>query len=278
MGEWSRQTPWRQGHLLPAEALQLIELPDADPPYDIAVVISHDCDVAQLPVTEPMIEVIYGRRIDQAGGNYTHAKNARRLHLPITGGRSAANIDLIATNRALISKDKLAEYQPDISTVPTASERSILQYWLAARYRRSAFPDEFDRRLGDTGIRERLTKILKPSGEHIAAIFFDVDGGEEHIRNGADDTYSLSIYLLYSTAQDPDAAENAAEQVALQVEKLFKEKCYNKEKGAWQHIEFLECIPISDQGMSYAQSLSFKRWSAEHISFRSDPHEVMLRE
>ncbi|MEE1658345.1 hypothetical protein VB618_19270 [Microvirga sp. CF3062] len=240
--------------------------------------ITHDCDVAQLPAAEPMVEIIFGRRIDKPDGNYTHAKNARRLHLPITGGRDSANIDLIANNRAYIPKEKLADYEPDTSVVPTASERSILQYWLAARYRRSAFPDEFDRRLGETGLKERLTKILKPSGEHITAVFFDVDAGEEHIRNGAEDTYSLIIYFLYSTEHDPEAAEKATDKVASDIEKLFKGKCYKKQEDTWQEIELVECVSISDQAMTYAQSLLFKRWSADHISFRAEPHEVMLRE
>jgi hypothetical protein len=37
------------------------------------------CDLAQLPETEPMIEVVVGHRIEKADGNYTHAKNARTL-------------------------------------------------------------------------------------------------------------------------------------------------------------------------------------------------------
>jgi integrase/recombinase XerD len=55
---------------------------------DVAVVISHDCDLAQLPDAEPMVEVILGKRIDRLDGNYSYAKNTRRLHLSFTRGKA----------------------------------------------------------------------------------------------------------------------------------------------------------------------------------------------
>lgn len=278
MGEWSRKTLWRQGHLLPVDAFNALNIPVADQPYDTAIVVSHDCDIAQLPPAEPMVEIIPVRRVETPNGNYTHAKNSRRLHLTLSGGMNLSHIDLVATQKILVSKDLLADYSPDETSVLTPGERSILQLWLAARYRRSAFPDEFDKRLSDTGLRDRLGKILKPSGQHIVAIFFDVDEGEERTRDGADDAYSLAIYLLYSTATDPIAAEKVATEVTDQITKAFQEKCYDKTSTAWRNIELIECVPIADEAMTYAQSLSLKKWSADHISLRIEPHQPMLRE
>jgi hypothetical protein len=103
----------------------------------------------------------------------------------------------------------------------TAAELAILQRWLAARYRRSAFPDEFDRRLQDTGLQDRIGKILKTYGALISAIYFDVDQGEEVRRFGSDDPYTLSIYLLFSTEIDPEAAEKAADTAKLAIRTVF---------------------------------------------------------
>ena len=72
---------------------------------------------------------------------------------------------------------------------PAALER--FQRWLATRYRRAAFPDEFERRLNDTGVSKRIAKILEPLGKHLVAVFFDVDEGIEHVRNGEGDLYVL---------------------------------------------------------------------------------------
>jgi hypothetical protein len=75
----------------------------------------------------------------------------------------------------------------------------------SAGYRRSAFSDEFDRRLKDTRVADRLKKILEPLGNHILAVFFDIDEGEEREHEG-DDPFILSIDLLYSTDFDSDTA------------------------------------------------------------------------
>ena len=44
--QWSRKTPWRQGHVLCAKARAATGLSHADADATCVVVISHDCDVA----------------------------------------------------------------------------------------------------------------------------------------------------------------------------------------------------------------------------------------
>jgi hypothetical protein len=152
----------------------------------------------------------------------------------------------------------------------TPENRSVLQRWLAARYRRAAFPDEFERRLRETGVDERVKKIVEPLGTHLIAIFFDVDEGRELERKGADDPYILRIDLLYSTERDPIAALNAAEQAASAISAAFRERCFVAGKG-WQGLELVSCEPISDEAMTYRMSTQLKKWNAEYLSLRADP-------
>ena len=49
MTQWGRDTPWRQGHLLPDEAVGALGIRSDSGDPKIAVVISHDCDIAQPP-------------------------------------------------------------------------------------------------------------------------------------------------------------------------------------------------------------------------------------
>jgi hypothetical protein len=84
--------------------------------------------------------------------------------------------------------------------------------------------------------------------------------------------------LLYATTVDPDAAEKVAEEAAKQITEAFHNKCYDKSRGVWQHIELLDCIAVSAEAMTYAQSLLLKRWSADYISFRTEPHQPTLKE
>lgn len=82
MVEWTRETPWRQGHLLTDEAANALGLGNPEHPDDTVVIVAtHDCDLAQLPESEAAIEVVVGRRIEAMDGNYTYAKTARTLHI-----------------------------------------------------------------------------------------------------------------------------------------------------------------------------------------------------
>jgi hypothetical protein len=279
MFEWERNTPWRQGNVVPIEVAKILDLLPKDAPDEaIFVVISHDCDLAQPPGTEANVEIIVGHLIPSVDGNFSYAKNARRLHLTFNGGASHISVDLLATQKLVVQKVLLAGYAPADEIRLTAIELTILQRWLAARYRRSAFPDEFDKRLEDTGLHNRISKILKTSSDMISAVYFDVDEGQDLTKSGADDVYSLGIYLLYSTEKDPNAAESVAKAAKDAIKKAFQEKCFTKASGAWHDIELVECEAIADRAMTVQQAELLKRWSADHLSLRTSPPQPMLKE
>lgn len=273
MAEWTRSTPWRQGDLLSHEAYQAL-FPTSDDRDAVGIVISHSCDLAQDPAFEPDVEVILAKKLEKIDGNCAHAKTARRLHLSMTKGDSELLIELSATAKSAVAKSSLADWDPDAQYKLSGDELSILQRWLAARYRRSTFPDEFDRRLGDSGIPKKLTKIIEPLGDLIIALFFDVDGGEEIARGEPDDPYLLSILLLYTDQKDEGALDKVAE-AAEKISELFKSKFFNSSAKSWKTIELDGCDCVSVHALTYAQSLALKKWSGDHISLRSDPHQPM---
>ena len=148
MVDWNRDTPWRQGQVITNEsslALGVVRPEDAG--AALAVVISHDCDLAQSPETEPVVEIIVARRVKAADGNFTHGKNSRRLHLECTIDGAESYLDMRAQGKREIKKSALAGHSPAANVVVKPEDRSILQRWLAARYRRAGLPDEFERRL-----------------------------------------------------------------------------------------------------------------------------------
>jgi hypothetical protein len=278
MADWNRDTPWRQGHVLTNEssvALGVVRAEDAE--TALAIVISHDCDLAQEPETEESVEIIVANRIDVANGNFTHAKNSRRLHLECSIDEAPTYLDMQAQHKTGIKKAALADHAPAANVVVKPEDRSILQRWLAARYRRSAFPDEFERRLNDTGVTKRITKIVEPLGKYLVAVFFDVDEGVERDRKGEKDLYILRIDLLYSTEDDPAAAQEAAEKAATAIEAAFRERCFDAATG-WKWIELLGCVPISDEAMTYAMSTQLKRWNMDYLSLRADPPAEPMQE
>lgn len=278
MADWNRDTPWRQGHVLTNEssvALGVVRAEDAG--TALAIVISHDCDLAQSPETEPTVEIVVAKRIQAADGNFTHAKNSRRLHLECAIDGAESYLDIQAQGKTGIKKSALAGYAPAANVVVKAEDRSVLQRWLAARYRRAAFPDEFERRLNDTGVAKRIAKIVEPLGKQLVAVFFDVDGGIEQDRKGEKDLYGLRIDLLYSTEDDPAVALEAAEKAAAAIAAAVRERCFDSAVG-WKWIELLGCDPISDEAMTFAMSTQLKRWNMDYLSLRADPPAELMQE
>ena len=278
MAEWNRDTPWRQGHLLGNDAIESLGLHHAvAPDQTVVIVASHDCDLAQAPEGEPVIEVVVGRLVLGKDGNCTHAKNARKLHVEFTGVAVFwAEFDTIA--KLSIDKRALNDFIPRPGALLSRENHNIFQMWLASRYRRSAFPDEFERRLiKELKLHEKIAKAVRPHGELIAGVFFDVDEGADVTRNGPGDTYTLDITILHLADPDFDAAEKAADTAAKAIEKAFKEKLFDPTK-TWQHIELRSCDPVSESVLTYQHFKQLKRWRLEHISFAAEPQQPVLAE
>jgi hypothetical protein len=278
MGLWTRGTPWRQGHVLPVDAATTLGLCDDGSAKDcLALVVSHDCDLACSPDQEANVEVIVGRCIEKVDGNFTHSKNPRRLHLEFRQSGDGLAGEFLATAKRLVSKAALADVPPRSDLELAPQDLGILQHWLAVRYRRAAFSEEFERRLTGAKLDERLAKIVGASGPHIRAIFFDLDGGKEVTRNGESDVYELDIVLLYATEHDSEKALAAASEAKSKIEMAFREKLYVPGRG-WRWIELRDCMVMSDESMSVRESSLYKQWRLEHLSLREDPAQPMLDE
>jgi hypothetical protein len=83
---------------------------------DLAVAVSHDCDIANANLeAEPAVEFVLGCFMDKQNGNYTYCKNPRTLHLSYNRDGEAIVVELIADRKISIQKDALEPIQPDRS-------------------------------------------------------------------------------------------------------------------------------------------------------------------
>lgn len=94
---WTRDTPWRQGHLFTPEAALAFGFSHPESPDSTCVVvISHDCDLANEAMSiEPDVEVIVGRLVQKGDGNYFWAKAPRTLHIDALHNGSEEIIELV---------------------------------------------------------------------------------------------------------------------------------------------------------------------------------------
>ena len=271
---WSRTIGWRQGHILPEQAAAALEL--ATGADALVMVVSHDCDLANANLDdEPYVEVIAGRRLQSSDPNLANLKSARTLHLTITCEGRTQCIELTAAGKQLVPKSALAAWRPDPRYRLDEDNFFTLRRWLAARYDRAAFPDQFERRMfRETDLAERINKVAKKEGVNrvVSGIYFEVSPREE-----LDPAvpYDLTVVLVYTPGMDPLKNGDIAEEAGKAIDAHFRKRCLPDEaSGTWKHIRLKEVIAYSETGISVARMKRLQRWHLDHLSTRSPAESV----
>lgn len=250
---WSRDTPWTQGALLSGPSLQ--KLHPAASEHQVALAISHSCDIANDPAKEPNVEFVLGRLIEKRDGNLTRAKNPRVLHLTVTFAGEPVVIEMSAIDKFSILKDHLNSYLPDVALNLEPGELTILQAWLAARYKRQALPGALQDRLRD------IVKVLEQNGQRntdgVLGYWLDYQPREEL---AAAEPYELWVYVVYLT--DQQEFEESAKGVAAAISGVAQ-----KATG----IDLRQCEAYSDEEFTAKDVRTKVEYRLEHLSFGTDP-------
>lgn len=282
MADTARNLSWHQGDILSDEAVVICGLGSAEGSSETlyAVVVSHDCDLAASESKEPNAEVITGRRVRKLGGD-SFAKTARRLQVEYQSADGPVVLELLATGKVPVPKAKLFTSAPRRDITLDKQGLNILQRWLAARYRRTAFPEAFEARLrspqmsGKKTFLERIEGILNAGGDHIRGLLFDLDEGADVERVALNDTYQLGVVVLYNSLRDEPEAAAVASNAVEELERLFTE-AFGTQTGEWQGICLTYCDPMSDNAITVAQSEMLKEWRLEHMSLKDHPPQSII--
>lgn len=271
---WTRDTPWRQGHFLTAEAIQALGVSHLETSDSICVVvISHDCDLAihDLQV-EPNVEIIIGRHLPQGNGNYFWAKAPRTLHVDVLRADTPAVVELVATAKAVVPKEALAAFAPDTTYSFSGKSLSALRSWLGVRYNRTAFPDPFVNWLSQFKVDKRLAKIIEPVGNLLSAVYFDVDSGME-IDHSDGSPYNLKIVLAYPPGDDPEQTADDVERLEAEIADLFEKKHFDQATGKWNGIALKECMSISEDDLVVSKARLLTQWRLEYMTLKANEEQ-----
>lgn len=267
---WTRDTPWHQGHILTAEAVQALGLAHPETPDSTCVVvISHDCDLANDALQiEPDVEVIVGCYLSKGDGNYFWAKAPRTLHVDVLQNGNSAVVELVATAKRLIPKQALAAFLPDAAYSFPGKSLSALRSWLGVRYNRAAFPDPFVDCLSRSKVDKRLAKIIEPVGNLLSAVYFDVDDGKD-IDHSDGSPYGLKVVLSYPPGDDPEQTADEVEIIETAITKLFEEKHFDRSTGEWKEIALKACLSISEDDLTVSKKRLLTQWRLEYMTLKS---------
>lgn len=268
-GQTTRNTLWRQGCILPQEAVREFGLDNhANSDEVCAVVITHDCDLASSSSVEPDVEVIPGRVVSVLNGNYAWAKSPRTLHFTANHSGERVVIELLSAKKSLVSKDVLHAFNPDSSYSLDGRQLNVLRNWLASRYQRAAFPDCFVDRMKATKAEVKLGKKIEMHGAAISFVYFDLDQGAM-LERAEGEPYELSVVLVFNPGNDPVAAADAADAAALEIEQVL-ESCFTDAALIQLHA----CFAVSEDDLTVSQARVLTQWRLEHMTFRAEDDQL----
>lgn len=274
---WTRETPWRQGAILPGDAVQALGLQGKGSPDRAlcVMVISHDCDLANDNLDqEPNVEVIVGRRLEKGEGNYYWSKSPRTLHIDALCNDLEVVIELVATERCFVKKVDLAQFSPDDSWDIPSKSCSALRAWLAVRYNRSAFPDDFVNLLKKNKLGERLVSLLKKDGRDISSVYFDL-GDSKKSGCVAEGGYELQIVLAFLPGEDPEAMQRRMDDLADQIASEFWEKLFDEKTRSWKGICLKGCMAVSEDDMTLSVARRLQSWYLDYLSVKGGEGHAM---
>jgi hypothetical protein len=171
------------------------------------VIISQDCDILHDRIEdEPYIDFLTGCFNNKRDGNLLHGKNPRKLQIEHDKG----TICFIVHNVLHVKKDEFTKINPKHSSMALdKKDIKLIISWIAKRYSRAAFPDEFMNRLGKL---KQIDKAKKnPLMDKVSLIFVDIT--DEELESGQD--YKIIIIIGTSSKENPETI--------LQIEKFFED-------------------------------------------------------
>lgn len=201
------------------------------------------------------------RLLQTSDPNYTNAKNTRIVHLSASKEGVPITLEATASNKARLPKSELSAFTPDNLVKLDASQLRVLQDWLAARYRRAAFPDKLNDLL--SRVDKTFEKVGKSAPAAILDIFIDYEPDDRDLQAG--ERYEVTIYIVYST--DVPAAKETAEGAASRLLQRFEGQF--KKDGTWAEVELVDCRAVSEAEFTYWEVNRMKRYKLDYVSLKA---------
>lgn len=253
---------WRQGSVVKKEnILQFLVLAEKDSCYSekvLLIVASGSCDIAN--IHDPIIEFSLARIIEKTDGNLTFNKNPRRLHSELVSDNEPyVYIELLAHEKIFIAKNKIAEgIEPDLGIQFIDRYLSFYVDWLASRYKRPAFPTEFDLRLDKAWSRKKQKRKAVKVSEKLLGIYAEVYPNKE-----LDEAENYSVNLFALTLPEGDLTQDDKDSI---------EAFIAEYKAAFVEakMDIGEVKIVDEFSVSVGTFKQYQRFNMDELSYKGD--------
>ena len=265
------QVPLRQGDIIELDASLVLcdsqgEIASSSP-TELAIVVSHDCDIDASADKDSFVEFIPLKRVKKIDSTKTHTKSARSLQFEAKSheNNQSGLFEAEAPSKFSLRKSLLWD-QSFLRPYSISSEQLLeLVDWLSTRYRRAALPNEFENRY--RRVREQFWGLIRSFNHELLAVLFLFDEGQEKRECKKDEPYVLSILLIHSGTE----ASTSFGPLTQKINDLFHSNYgadSNLEHGA---IEIRNCAAISEFALPLAAYRRAVHHRLDWLSYESDP-------
>lgn len=239
-GQKVKDNGWRQGSFLPSSLALSLAAEHGCEDATHAVIISQDCDVTHPDLkAEPFVEIIFLQTLDAINLGLTDGKSSRFLHLEAMTESVARGFSALAWNKARIGRELLVVAYPDPGiAIPSGTLKGMIR-WIADRYTRTGFPDEFVKRT--KSIEKPLIRLMKSEGSAFGRILVDLDSFNE-LPAKADYMMDCVCVVHPETWENPTARKEAL--AAGDILKALIKKCQGIQLDSFE-VDSSDEIPLS---------------------------------
>lgn len=252
IGEQVSVNKWAQCSIAPTKALAAKASLYLECLDNFLIVVTQSCDLVHHKLEdEPYAECIECRPIDKVDGNFTYGKNPRCLHLYIVaenGDERAVEIRPHRMHR--FDRSILGELIPNDRYYLSERTCRILIRWLAGRYLRAAFPDEFNNRM--YVVKEKLKKKAVKLADLVTGIYVMIIPDKEI---APDKTYHVTLLALLEASEDVEHQP---------IDSIIKEYV-NLMKNQGMDVQYRI---LKEDAISVAAIRNYRKVDWDHISLR----------
>ena len=250
-----RANGWKQGSVLLPEQLpsgvadSLAFTIETD---DLLYVLTQDCDLVQKDFDrEPYVELLLIRPILSIDGNYAYGKNSRLLDFSIGESSYRASCH----DRCRIDRRLLAPLSPSEVHQGDPQVCDLIADWMAKRYIRPAFPDQFNNRLKRE--EQFIRKFLKKHGHAYSRIYMHC--APRNAELDEDEDYKLTVWLVLHESNSEPVDVLMAQKLVVEFEQIL---------DGCRGINVLECMAVREDEVTLAHLRVLSLWDFDSLTYR----------
>ncbi|MCU4336102.1 hypothetical protein [Acinetobacter dispersus] len=255
---------WLQGSLVKQENVREIlntygDVELANDSANIALVVaSGSCDVAN--PGDPNIEFSVARYIDKVDGSFNCNKNPRKLHCKLEASMANSfSIEMLAYQKISLAKDKIPKnIKPDEGIKIGDQELFFYVEWLSGRYKRPAFPSEFDKRINNVWKQDKRKKESLKVSKNVLGIYAKVYPEKEI---PSDEQYYVDLLAIIVPDLDQNSKDyNSIDQLLIQYKNVLE--------NAKMEVGQVNILP--EAKISLSTFKQYKRFNLDALSYKEN--------